>query len=219
MNSIMAPDHGLVKPKRVYDASNRHFEALRNRDRIVSAAERRFLADGYPATTIASIASDANVSTDTIYKSFGNKAGLARAIRIQALDGVGETPAEQRSNELHELGLNGREILAAWGKLTAEVAPRVAPIALLITVAAATDPDAKLLLDEFDRDRHSRMTHNARQLRRHGHLRHGVSVARAADILWTCSAPELYDLLVNRRGWTLRRYGHFVADTISTALL
>ncbi|MEP7204357.1 MAG: TetR/AcrR family transcriptional regulator [Ilumatobacteraceae bacterium] len=215
----MTLNNGPVKPKRAYNASNRHREALRNRDRIVSAAEHRFLTDGYPATTIASIANDANVSTDTIYKTFVNKAGLARAIRTRALDGVGETPAEQRSNELHELGVNGREILAAWGRLTAEVAPRVAPIALLMVAAAATDPDAKLLVDEFDRDRHNRMTYNARQLRRHGHLRLDVSVAHAADILWTCSAPELYDLLVNRRGWTLRRYGQFVADTMTTALL
>lgn len=219
MNSIMAPDDGPVKPKRVYNASNRHREALRTRDRIVSAAEHRFLTDGYPATTIASIATDANVSTDTIYKTFANKAGLARAIRTRALDGVGETPAEHRSNELHQLGLTGREILAAWGKLTAEVAPRVAPIALLMAAAAATDPDAKLLLDEFDRERHNRMTHNARQLHKHGQLHPNISIARAADILWTCSAPELYDLLVNRRHWNLQRYIGFITDTMTTALL
>ena len=215
----MDPRDGPVKPKRSYDTSRRLDQARRNRERIVTAAEQRFLTDGYPATTIASIATDANVSADTIYKTFGTKAGLVRAIRTRALGGAGAIPAEKRSDELHNRGLSGREIITAWGTLTAEIAPRMAPIATLMAAAAVTDPDAKVLLEEFDRDRHGRMTHNARQLHIHGHLRHGVSIAHAADILWTCSAPELYELLVRRRGWTLKRYSRFVAETMITALL
>ena len=208
-----------VKPKRSYDATRRLDQARRNRERIVTAAEQRFLTDGYPATTIASIATEANVSADMIYKTFGNKAGLARAIRTRALGGAGDLPAEQRSDELHNRGLSGREIITAWGTLTAEIAPRMAPIAQLMAAAAATDPDAKVLLEEFDRDRYGRMTRNARQLHNHGHLRQGVTIAHAADILWTCSAPELYELLVHRRGWSLERYSRFVAETMIAALL
>ena len=215
----MDPRDGPVKPKRSYDTSRRLDQARRNRERIVTAAEQRFLTDGYPATTIASIATDANVSADTIYKTFGTKAGLVRAIRTRALGGAGAIPAEKRSDELHNRGLSGREIITAWGTLTAEIAPRMAPIATLMAAAAVTDPDAKVLLEEFDRDRHGRMIHNARQLHIHGHLRHGVSIAHAADILWTCSAPELYELLVRRRGWTPKRYSRFVAETMITALL
>ena len=51
-----------------------------NRNRIVDAAEQRFLGDGYGLTTVAAIAGDAGVSADTIYKSFGGKPGLVRAI-------------------------------------------------------------------------------------------------------------------------------------------
>ena len=71
----------------------------------------------------------------------------------------------------------------------------------------------------MDRDRGRRMTENARRLQRAGHLRPGISIARAADVLWTYSAPELYELLVLRRGWPLRRYGRFVADAMIDALL
>ena len=73
--------------------------------------------------------------------------------------------------------------------------------------------------DELDADRHRRMTLNAQRLREHGHLRAGVTLGQAADVLWTYSAPELYELLVIRQRWHLERYGEFTADAMVDALL
>src|SRR5437868_15444698 len=128
-----------VKPKRRYDTTKRRAQASRNRDRIIDVAERHFLRDGYSATTITAIADDAGVSVDTIYKTFGGKAGLVRAIRTRALAGGGPVPAEQRSDALHARAISGREVIETWGALTAEIAPRAAPILLLVRDAAATD--------------------------------------------------------------------------------
>ncbi len=208
-----------VKPVRTYDASKRRDRAARTRDRIVTAAHQRFLANGYAATTVAMIAADAGVSVDTVFKAFGGKPGLVRAIRSRALEGAGPVPAEQRSDALHAVGLTGREIVRAWGALTAEVAPRVAPTLLMIRDAAANDPEVRLLLEELDADRLRRMTENARRLRRSGHVRRGVSLAETADVLWTYSSPELYELLVVRRRWPVEQYGRFVSDAITSALL
>jgi AcrR family transcriptional regulator len=215
----MAPRRSTVKPKRPYDSSRRQKDAQRNRNRILDAAERRFLRDGYGTTTVASIAEDASVSADTIYKTFGGKAGLVRAIRTRALEGEGPVPAELRSDALHEHESDPRKIIEAWGRFTAEIAPRAAPIMLLIRAAAVTDPDVVALADEMDADRLRRMTLNARRLHDAGHLRRGLTIAAAADVLWTYSAPELYELLVLRRGWPLTRYGRFVADAMINALL
>ena len=63
------------------------------------------------------------------------------------------------------------------------------------------------------------MTENATRLKAAGHLRSGLTVAEAADTLWTYSAPELYELLVIRRGMPLERFGDFVADAMIAALL
>jgi AcrR family transcriptional regulator len=215
----MEPRPRAVKGKRAYDARLRRENALRNRDRIVDVALRRFTDDGYATTTVASIATEAGVSADTIYKSFGGKPGLVRAIRARALRGAGTVPAEERSDRLHTGELSGREIIEAWGRLTAEVAPRVAPVLLLIRAAAASDPEVAVLLEEMDADRLRRMHENATRLRAGGHLRPGMTVAKAADILWTYSAPELYELVVLRRGWSPARHGRFVADAMIAALL
>jgi len=208
-----------VKKKRTYNARRRQEQAAHNRDKITEAAERRFLQDGYSVTPIVAIAADAGVSVDTIYKSFGGKPGLVRAIRTRALEGEVPVPAEQRSDALHTPEADPRTIIEAWGALVTEVAPRVAPLLLLIRSAAATDPEVMGLLDEMDRDRLRRMTDNARRLRDNGHLRPGITLAHAADVLWTYSSAELYELLVIRRGWSPETYGRFVAEAMIKALL
>jgi AcrR family transcriptional regulator len=208
-----------AKQKRPYDASRRQEQASRNRARIIDVAERLFLRDGYRVTTIAAIAAEADVSADTIYKSFGGKAGLVRAIRARALEGEGTTPAEQRSDSLQAHEPDPREIIRAWGALSAEIAPRAAPILLLIRDAAASDVEVRALLEEMDADRLRRMTENARRLRDGGHLRAGITLTRAADVLWTYSSPELYELLVLRRGWSPQRYGRFIAEAMISVLV
>jgi hypothetical protein len=105
------------------------------------------------------------------------------------------------------------------GRLVTEIAPRSAPILILVRDAAATDPELRALLDELDADRLRRMTDNAQRLHVAGHLRPGVTVDQAADILWTYSSAELYELLVVRRGMPVREYGQFVADAMAAALL
>jgi AcrR family transcriptional regulator len=208
-----------VKHKRSYDASRRQEQAGRNRARTIDVAERLFLRDGYRVTTVAAIAVEAGVSADTIYKSFGGKAGLVRAIRARALEGEGAAPAEQRSDDLQAREQDPRKIIRAWGALSAEIAPRAAPILLLIRDAAASHLEVRALLEEMDADRLRRMTENARRLRDAGHLRAGITLTRAADMLWTYSSPELYELVVLRRGWSPERYGRFIAEAMISVLL
>ena len=43
---------------------------------------------------------DAGVSEETVYKAFGNKIALVRAIRDQALAGAGPVHAERRSDRM-----------------------------------------------------------------------------------------------------------------------
>lgn len=206
-------------PGRRYDVSGRRAQAERSREVVVEAARKHFLTDGYVATTVAAIANDANVSVETIYKTFAGKPGLVRAIRAEALAGTGPVHAEDRSDELVATQTDARAIIRGWGQLTAEVAPLVAPIHLLVRDAAVTEPAMAVLLSELDDTRLERMTDNARRFAAAGHLRPGVAVETAGEILWTYSAPELYELLVLRLHWPLTRLVEFVTEALTAALL
>jgi AcrR family transcriptional regulator len=210
---------GHVKSKRRYDSSGRQAQAQRNREAVLDAAERQFLANGYAATTIAAVAAEAGVSVETVYKAFGGKSGLVRAIYERGLTGRGRIPAYQRSDEMRAHETDPKTIMRKWGLLTTEVASVVTPIRLLMRAAAVTDPDMAALLKDSDAERLTRMRHHARFLAERGHLRDDVTVAEATDILWTCSSLEIYELLALERGWSQRRFARFIADFMIATLL
>lgn len=210
---------GAVKTTRRYNASRRRDKALRTREAILDAAREQLLAHGYAATTVARIAEQAGTSVDTIYKSFGGKSGLLRALWQRGLAGRGPIPAPVRSDQLSSTESDPVRVLRGWGRFTTEIAPQVAPIMLLIRNAAATDPEMAGLLADADNQRRTRMRHNARRLHQRGWLRPGITPAQATDILWTYSSTELYDLLVIKSGWPVNRYGTFIGEALIAALL
>lgn len=208
-----------VKTKRTYDASRRRAQAARTRSTILDVARGQFLEHGYAVTTVAHVAAEAGTSVETVYKAFGGKSGLVRALWEQGLDGDGDVPAPTRSDHMSSTQTNPVAVLRGWGMLSTEISPRVAPIMLLVRGAAATDPDMATLLAEAEAQRRTRMRHNARRIQECGWLRPGLGLAQATDILWTYSSAELYDLLVVKSGWPAKRYGEFIGDALVAALL
>lgn len=209
----------VVKSRRPYDSRARKEQAARNRDAALDAAQRLFLERGYAGTSIASIAQEAGLSVQTIYKVFGTKSGLVKAIYFRGLLGKGDDPVYERSDAMREREDDPRAIMRNWGALTTEVASVVSPIRLLMRSAALADPEMEDLLRETDQDRLERMRHHARFLKERRYLREGVTLKEATDVLWTCSSVEIYDLLVVQRGWPTPRFARFVADFMITALL
>ncbi len=208
-----------VKPSRRYDATGRRAQAQVRRESVLRAASAQFLEKGYAATTVGAVAAAAGVSTETVYKVFGSKGGLVRALREQALQGADPVPAETRSDALH-LSDDPHLVVRGWARLATEVAPRVVPVLLLVRDAAAGgDPEMRRLIDDLEADRRRRMADNAGRLAERGHLRQGVSRSDAADVLFAVSSPEMFELLVLRQRWSLERYGAFVEDTLAAALL
>ncbi len=218
-SKTMERNVGSVNQPRAYDSSRRRQQAFETRTAILDVARLRFLADGYASTTIASIADDAGVSVDTVYKTFGNKPGLVRVLCQIALEGQGSVHAENRSDKLQATESDPQVIIRGFGALTREVAPRINPILLLVREVAAADPEMAQLQHDIDRQRLARMTHNARNLSDAGHLRQDMTAKHAAEIMWTYSSPELYQMLVVSRGWTLKRFCDFIADAMIAALL
>lgn len=208
-----------VKSKRRYDASRRRAQAERTRASILDVARREFLERGYATTTVARIAAEAGTSVETVYKAFGGKSGIVRALWERGLGGRGPVPAPQRSDLLSSTETDPRRVLRGWGQFTTEVAPELAPVLLLVRGAAATDPEMTALLEEVEAQQRARMRHNARRLQRRGWLRPGIGLTRATDILCAYSSAELYEQLVVKSGWPLKQYGEFVGDALIAALL
>jgi AcrR family transcriptional regulator len=209
-----------VKTPRSYDSTRRRAQARQNRDAVLDAAGTLFLRNGYAATTVAAIAAEAGVSVETVYKAFGNKPGLVRALADAAMAGPGAVPTMRRSDEMSSREVDSNALVRKWAAFTVEVTPRLAPVVLLIR-AAATGGSAEMtdLLARLDAERLDRMTHQAEFLRRRGFLRPDVSVTEARDVMWAYTDPAMFELLVLRQGWSLPRYQEFLAAAFAAALL
>lgn len=210
-----------VKPRRRYDSSRRQEQARHNRWAVLQAARQLFLERGFAATTMPAIASAAGVSVQTVYKAFGNKARLAKAVFDVAMAGDDEpVPMLQRASLARARDEpDPRTKLRLYGEFLAEVAPRHVPVQLVIRDAATSDPEARVVWAELQAERLKGMTLFARALHDDGHLRPGISANEARDVLWTCNSAELFQLLVLERGWSPKRYGRWVADALISALL
>ena len=208
-----------VTPVRRYDSSRRRAQADQNRAAVIEAARARFLADGYASTTVGQIAGDAGVSVETIYKAFGNKAGLLKAVFDVAVAGDDEPVAMADREFVAQIQAepDARRKLELYVAHLCDSMPRATPVQLLAREAGAADPDAAGVYAETRAEQLAGMTLFARNLHETGQLR--VSVTEARDVLWTYFAAEVYELLVLERGWSTKRYGRFLAEAVIAALV
>ena len=203
---------------RRYDAAGRRAAAERSRRAVLDACRYLVLRDGYRATSVRAVAQRAGVSAETVYKAFGNKPGLMKAVYDTALAGDdAPVPMGERPELLAVLGTAdpvGK--LRGYARFVCGVHQRLGE---LQAVLAAADPELADLAAEADRERLTGVTAFVAHLRTAGHLAAGLDPARAADACWALTSPQLYALLVNTRGWTPEEYQGQLADLLVSALL
>jgi len=210
-----------TKRKRVYDSSLRKEAAKLTRQSIVDAARRVFVDKGFAAATMPAIAQAAGVSLDTVYATVGKKPALFLLLIEMAISGTDDAvPVEER-----EYVRAIRAEADAAGKLRLYVAAlrsiqqRLAPLFRVLQGAAALDPELAALWQNISQRRARNMRLFAADLAATGHLRPHLSVAKAADIIWTMNSPEFYLLLVEERGWSPKEFEDWLADAWIQLLL
>jgi AcrR family transcriptional regulator len=210
-----------VKPRRRYDSSRRQAQARLTRHAILAAARDLFLGHGYAGTRMAEVARAADVSIETVYKAFQNKSGLLKALFDVAIAGD-DHPIPMLQRELVNkirAEPDPRQKLLMYGEHLSEAGARAGSLQLLIRSAAASDPEVSAVWDQMVQERLIGMTEFGRDLSQGGHLRPGVTLEDARDVLWTYNSVELFDLLVLQRGWAPDRYGRWIAEAMIAALL
>jgi AcrR family transcriptional regulator len=210
-----------VNPRRTYNSARRQEQARATRRRALESARQMLLERGYAGTTIPAVAAEAGMSVPSAYQAFGNKAGLLKAVFDVAIAGDDEPVAVVDRPLLRAVREqpDARRKLELYGEFVAHTAPRQVPIQLIARDAATADPEAAATWELLRAERLRGMTMFAADLAQTKELRPGVTRTVARDLLWTYSSPETYDLLVNQRGWSARRYGRWVAQSLVAALL
>jgi AcrR family transcriptional regulator len=212
-----------VKPSRRYDSPHRRKQAAQTRRAIVAAGSRLFLERGYAGTTMAAIAAEAGVVVETVYRAFDGKAALFRAVVEAALAGGverSEQPVEERPAIAAVIA---EPDPARQVELYAATQPgihrRAGPLFRALRDARALDPELARIWEDMEAWRREGQGRFAEMLASRGVLRPSLSAASAGDIVWTLCSLAVHDLLVIERGWSLRRYGDWLASALKRELL
>jgi AcrR family transcriptional regulator len=206
-----------VKPRR-YDSPRRRAQAEATRREILDAAERLFVRDGYATTTMAAIAKEAGVALKTVYVVFETKSGVLRALWNLRLRGdQANVPIQDRAWYREVLAEPDAErALRLGAHESRRVKERAGGLFAVLRSAADSDPDIAALWERINAEFH---TNQRAVIEALGPLRPGLDIERAADIMWTLNHPDVWQLLVGRRGWTPDAWEEWFVTTLSAQLL
>jgi len=210
----------VTEVKRSYDASRRREQARARRLAVVLAARDLFERDGFRPTTIAAIAAQAGVSAESVYKGFGTKAALAKAVFDLVIAGddepvpVAERPAMQAMQDEPDV----RRKIAMYAEGLAQRQARSARVQILIRDGRHVDGSLVTVWAKLTDEGLTGMTMLGRHLLGTGQLRDGIGLDEVRDVLWNYLAIDSYERLVLTQGWPVERYSRWLTHSITRAL-
>jgi AcrR family transcriptional regulator len=210
----------MTEVKRSYDASRRREQARARRLAVVQAARDLFERDGFRRTTIAAVAAHAGVSAESVYKGFGSKAALAKAVFDVVIAGddepvpVAERPAMQAIRDEPDV----RRKIAMFVDGLVQRQARSARVQILIRDGRHVDDSLAPIWAKLNDEGLTGMTMLGRHLLESGQLRDGIELDEVRDVLWNYLAIDNYERLVLSQGWPLRRYSRWLARAIAGAI-
>jgi AcrR family transcriptional regulator len=205
-----------VNPPRTRRAEKAHA----TRRRIVEAAARLFMEQGYVPTTIDAIAQAADVAVETVYARFRNKSGVMIAVKDAAVTEGGQVPLEQRP-ELAALAAetDQRRQVRIAADLSRHMLERIAPVYAVLRDAAAADETLREHLGADIRRRRAFQRGLVELIHARGRLRGSISTDAAAETYSALANPDLYLLLTGHHGWTPDRFQAWLGESLELLLL
>ena len=203
---------------RPYDATSRREGAARNRAAVLAACRELLFRDGYHRMTVRSVAEQAGVSPETVYKAFGGKAGLMKALWDVTLAGDDQPVAIADRPQMQEVrsARDPAEKLRLWAGFVSGANQRLAPLYGLLAQAG---PEVTQMLAATQQERLTGVRALVTHLADLGLLATGRDPAAAADACWALTGPRLFLDLTTDRGWQPDRYEDWLTGMLTANLL
>ena len=181
---------------------------------MVAAARRRFVEDGYGATTVASIAREAGVSVQTIYSSVGSKADLVVALLDVVRAEAGIQAVEASIADFDDPGA----LLVRGIHMQRELMERTGDIIRLFIDTAPSEPDVEAVWRGAMERSWAGVRETVARFHVLGALAPGLDPDAATVRLFVLGHPQTFVLLLDR-GWDLDRIEAWLVDACRDALI
>ena len=217
----MPPKAVARESRRGYVSGTRTEQAQRTRSRVIDAATRLFVQQGYATTTMRAIAAEAGVSVPTVELLFGTKTQLLHVVIDVAIAGDDEpVPVLSRAWVAEAQSVRDlADFLFVVAQVVSEAQARSAGVILVAYEAASSDPDIQLLILDRESQRERTAAWIVDSVRERADLRPGLDRAGAIDTVWMLMDPVIFNRLTRHRGWSPDRYASWFADSVARLLV
>ena len=185
------------------------------RTTILRAARELFRERGYGATTTKALAERAGVAVQTLYSTFGSKAGVASALVELAIAESGILELAERLPEVHDPVEAIQLIVGIRRRLRERAGETIA----VMREGAVIEPALRAAWDEGQRHRRMGQLLMMLRIEAQGALAEGLDAARATDIAGALTADEVADVLVDQGGWSYDEYEAWLVASLKRLLL
>jgi AcrR family transcriptional regulator len=169
------------------------------------------------------IAAKAGVVVETIYRAFGSKASLFRAVIEAVLAGGAsraEVPVEQRPAIRAVIDEpDSRRQVDLYAATQPGIHRRAGPLLRALASARGSDAELDQLWRQMEDRRFEGQSRFVGMLADRGALRPGLPIDQARDVVWTLCSLAVHDLFVLERGWSAERYRAWLSDALARELL
>jgi AcrR family transcriptional regulator len=205
---------------RSYDASGRRAQARARRRAVVAAAQELFEKNGFRATTISAVAQLAGVSAESIYKGFGSKAALAKAVFDVVIAGDDEEIpiAERAEIAAVRAERDVRRKIALYVDGLSRRMERSSSVQILIRDGRHVDDSLGPTWQQLQDEGITGMGMLGGHLLETGQLRADLTADEVRDVLWNYIAVDHYERLVLQRHWSLESYASWLTRALTSAL-
>ena len=207
--------------KRPYTSRVRDKQAESTRQSVLDAAEELFLSRGYAKTSMMAIADRAEVSRQTVYDTFGDKARLLYAVGTRVVMGEdtgGKVEDSARWGPIREEpDLTSRIRFAANATRTMWESGMVAFEAMTYE-AAVSDPRLDDMLREAVQKKRRNTEVMVRLLVQDSDQRDESQVGRLIDYLVAVDSAFVVKTLIEDLGWTYDQYEDWLAQVLTRLL-
>lgn len=200
---------------RPYDNSGRAQAAQATRRRIIEVARAMLLERGYHSTSISALASGAGVSAQTVYNAVGGKSEVVKAVYDVTLAGDDHPVPMPDRPEFRAMSLapDRASFLRAYAALCATIYQRTGPLlGVLLAKGAGGDTGLSDFVEAIEVERRVGNTNMLAALDEAHGLIPELDRTGLTDIVWTLTAPEIYDRFVRRCGWTHEQYALWLGE-------
>jgi AcrR family transcriptional regulator len=192
-------------------------QVARTERRIIEAATRLFLAQGYLDTTLTEVADAADVGTRTIYIRFGSKAALFKRVVDVAV--VGDTAlVDVIGRDWMDAALTAstcEERIAAVARIGRGIVGRAGALFAVAQQVAAIEPTIANYLQRGRTETHNFQRIVWTRMRDDGLLGPSCDLEWIVDTASVICAGETHQLIVRMLGWDLEVYQEWLHQTLA----